>query len=433
MYYSKIRFLFFIVTFLTLFSCSTNSQNKDVEGLLKKTEQSLQETKTLIFKINRIDKFFTSTDTLYRSAICSLHIAPKDKIGMYFVTNEKLAKDSIYYRIYSGNQLKGMYIFLDKTIKSKEIENTNVEHDKSAIEGNIGIDFLSRSIFDANQSFTTFKNVSEQENIEKMEVQEEIFQNTPVFVLTISFKNHEDSDEYINNGVDKYYIRKSDYLPIAYTTYGEFQGMKEYSFATIDYLAINTLSIKDFEPYKKVEDVNTQAIYEQTKSLFSQDSFPNIKNKNIKKEELQKTVKAEIKNNIFPFNEFVLNNGKTIKLSDLKGKVVLLDFWYRGCLPCIKTIPNLIKLQEEFKGKLVIIGVNDVDIKEDVTEFLRYKKANYYSTYRSEINISKSLNFNSFPTLIIINQKGEIVKTEVGYNDEKTLSKTIKDLIKNHK
>lgn len=430
MYYHKIRFIFFVTTFLTLFSCSTNSQNKEAEELLKKTERSLQETKTLIFKINRIDKFFTSTDTIYRSAICSLHVASKDKIGMYFVTNEKVARDSLYYRIYNGNQLKGIYIFLDKTIKAKEIENTNVEDDKSSIEGNIDIDFLSRSIFDPNQRFTRFKDVSEQDNIEKMEVTEEIFQSIPVYVLTISFKKHEDSDEYINNGKDKYYIRKNDYLPIAYSTYGEFQGMKEYSFVTIDYIAINTSSIKDFEPYKKVEDLDLQGIYKQTKKLFDKDSFLNKKNKVIKDKELQKIVKAEIKHNSFPFNEFVLNNGKIIKLSDLKGKVVLLDFWYRGCLPCIKTIPKLIKLQEEFKDELVIIGINDVDIKEDVTEFLHYKNANYSSTYRSEINISKSLNFNSFPTLIIINQKGEIVKTEVGYSDKSTLSKIIKDLIK---
>ncbi|MEG0851668.1 MAG: TlpA disulfide reductase family protein [Myroides sp.] len=427
------QILLLLTAFLGLFSSCSKAQNTKAQELLENTETSLSKIKNVVFKTNRIDKFFSSTDTLYRTAICSLYISSKDKIGMHFVTNEKAGTDSIYYRIYNGNYLKGMYIFPDNVIKSKEIENTNVEHDKSSIEGNIGIDLLSRSIFDVNQNFTTFKDVSEQDNIEKMEVHEEILQNTPVYVLTISFKNHENSDEYINNGIDKYYIRKKDFLPIAYSTYGEFQGMKEYSYVTIDYLAINTLSIKDFEPYKKVEDVNIKGIYEQTKILLDKGSFSNVKNKTAKKKELQKTVKLEIKNNTFPLNEFLLNNDKTIRLSDLKGKVVLLDFWYRGCLPCIKTIPNLIKLQEEFNEDLVIIGINDVDIKEDVTEFQNYKKINYLSTYRSEINISKSLNFNSFPTLIIINQKGEIVKTEVGYSEESTLSKTIKDLIKNNK
>src|SRR5690554_6097157 len=62
-----------------------------------------------------------------------------------------------------------------------------------------------------------------------------------------------------------------------------------------------------------------------------------------------------------------LNNDKTVKISGLKDKVVLLDFWYRGCYPCLKAIPDLIKLQEEFKDDLVIIGINDIDDQEDVT------------------------------------------------------------------
>lgn len=127
-----------------------------------------------------------------------------------------------------------------------------------------------------------------------------------------------------------------------------------------------------------------------------------------------------------------LNNNKTIKLSDLKGKVVLLDFWYRGCFPCLKATPDLIKIQEEFKNDLVIIGINDRDDKEDITDYYAYKKGNYFSTYKTETDISKNLKINAFPTFIIINQKGEVVKTEVGF-DKGSIRKTIKKLIKENK
>ena len=128
--------------------------------------------------------------------------------------------------------------------------------------------------------------------------------------------------------------------------------------------------------------------------------------------------------------EFLLNNGKTVKLSDLKGKVVLLDFWYRGCLPCLKATPGLIKLQDEFKNDLVIIGINDSDDKEDISDYYAYKKNNnYFSTYKTSTNISKSLKISAFPTFIIINQKGEVVKTEVGF-DKESIRKSIKNLIK---
>lgn len=127
-----------------------------------------------------------------------------------------------------------------------------------------------------------------------------------------------------------------------------------------------------------------------------------------------------------------LNNNKTIKLSDLKGKVVLLDFWYRGCFPCLKATPDLIKIQEEFKNDLVIIGINDRDDKEDITDYYAYKKGNYFSTYKTETDISKNLKINAFPTFIIINQKGEIEKAEIGF-DKGSIRKTIKKLIKENK
>jgi len=127
-----------------------------------------------------------------------------------------------------------------------------------------------------------------------------------------------------------------------------------------------------------------------------------------------------------------LNNNKNIKLSDLKGKVILLDFWYRGCFPCLKATPDLIKMQEEFKNDLVIIGINDRDNKEDITDYYAYKKGNYFSTYKTETDISKNLKINVFPTFIIINQKGEIEKAETGF-DKGSIRKTIKKLIKENK
>jgi|GEM_PF-987156 len=427
---------FFLMLSITLFlglSCKkTNVIDDNVDFLLNETEKSLNKIQTVAFKTTRIDKPFTSKDTLYSSAICSLYIEPKEKIGMYFTTNIKYEADTLYHQVYNGKNFSIASLYNENaTVKLKNFENINLEKENKIESYNLG--FLSRTIFDPNQSFTSFKKRSERENIEKMEVHEEIFQQEPVFVLTIRFKNHDESEDYIQNGVDRYYIRKNDFLPIAYSTYGEFQSMNEYEFVTIDYLTINNLELKSFEPYTKAEEINIEAIYKNNKSLFEDNNFANKKKNANKKKDVQRTIEAEIKNNKLPFNEFVLNNEKTIKLSDLRGKVILLDFWYRGCLPCLKTIPYLIKLQEEFKNDLVIIGINDVDDKEDVTNFLNYKKANYLSTYKSEINISKSLKFNAFPTLLALNKKGEIVKTQIGFDDKSTLSKTIKKLIKESK
>lgn len=146
-------------------------------------------------------------------------------------------------------------------------------------------------------------------------------------------------------------------------------------------------------------------------------------------------ISAQTKTNSADFftTDLNLNNGKTIKLTDLKGKVVLLDFWYRGCLPCLKATPDLMKLQEKFKADLVIIGINDRDDKKDVTDYYAYKKNTFYfSTFKTSNHISNNLKITAFPTIIIINQKGEVVKTEVGF-DKNSIRKTIKNLIKNNK
>ena len=133
-------------------------------------------------------------------------------------------------------------------------------------------------------------------------------------------------------------------------------------------------------------------------------------------------------NKIFT-REINLNNGTSLKISDLKGKVVLLDFWYRGCFPCLKATPDLIKLQEEYKDNLVIIGINDRDDAEDISDYYEYKKANYLSTYKTDVNISKILKINAFPTFIIIDTNGNIVNNEIGFH-KKEIRKQINQYIK---
>ena len=69
------------------------------------------------------------------------------------------------------------------------------------------------------------------------------------------------------------------------------------------------------------------------------------------------TVNAQPDKTTFTNTILKLNNNKAVKISDFKGKVMLLDFWYLSCYPCLKAIPDLIKLQKEFKDDLVIIGM----------------------------------------------------------------------------
>lgn len=141
------------------------------------------------------------------------------------------------------------------------------------------------------------------------------------------------------------------------------------------------------------------------------------------------TVNAQPDKTTFTNTILKLNNNKAVKISDFKGKVMLLDFWYLSCYPCLKAIPDLIKLQKEFKDDLVIIGINDVDDQEFITEYFKKKEVNYFSTYKTDKNFSKSLNINAHPTIMLYDKQGKLIHTDTGYS--KTGMRTLKRAIKN--
>ena len=95
-----------------------------------------------------------------------------------------------------------------------------------------------------------------------MEVKEELLSGVPVYELTIIGKN-KNAPNAINNWVDKYYIRKTDFLPIAYSSYGEFEGIQETEYAVIEYIEINpNISLETFEVDTTQTLIVPKALYE---------------------------------------------------------------------------------------------------------------------------------------------------------------------------
>src|SRR5262245_9211998 len=74
-----------------------------------------------------------------------------------------------------------------------------------------------------------------------------------------------------------------------------------------------------------------------------------------------------------------LNTDKPIAIGDLKGKIVLLDFWTFCCINCIHTLPDLAKLEKKFADQLVVIGIhsakfdNEKDSENIRKAILRYE------------------------------------------------------------
>jgi cytochrome c biogenesis protein CcmG/thiol:disulfide interchange protein DsbE len=124
--------------------------------------------------------------------------------------------------------------------------------------------------------------------------------------------------------------------------------------------------------------------------------------------------------------------GKTVKLSDYKGKIVIIDFWATWCPPCRKGIPDLVAIQKEFKKSVVVIGISldgDKTIK-DVPDFVKNYKINYPVVYGNDQVTIDYGGIRSIPTSFIVDKKGNVVDSHIGLVDKDVYVKKIKELLK---
>lgn len=109
--------------------------------------------------------------------------------------------------------------------------------------------------------------------------------------------------------------------------------------------------------------------------------------------------------------------GKKVNLNDLKGKIVVLNFWFTKCHPCVEEMPELNKIVSKYKNKNVEFIAITFDDREKLNQFFKKHKFDYRIV--SDSKIIKDYKVNSFPLNMIIDQKGEIAFKKIGaYLDE---------------
>ncbi len=123
-------------------------------------------------------------------------------------------------------------------------------------------------------------------------------------------------------------------------------------------------------------------------------------------------------------------DGRNVRLSDFKGKAVVLDFWATWCGPCRASMPHLNEMQGRFSGKgLVVLGlsVDDAD-PQTVRRFADRLGVKFRMAMADDRVLDLYGPIRSIPTTFFINRRGEITRRVVGYIDRETLEGYVREL-----
>ncbi len=125
-------------------------------------------------------------------------------------------------------------------------------------------------------------------------------------------------------------------------------------------------------------------------------------------------------------------DGKNYSLENLKGKVIVVNFWFTSCTPCVKEMPELNSLIEKYKNNddVVFLGFA-LDSEEKIRSFLKKKQFDY-TLFAESKDLAKKYSIFSYPTHMIIDKDSNIKFSETGYSFDvgKRLENTIDELLK---
>lgn len=393
--------MFWLFSLSAMFICTSCSQSDDTKLILKKAFARCQSIEKGYYDMTYFKKYMDENDTVVSNHVCHFMKVKKDDIfGFYFNDQDSNSfNESTYFhkQIYFGDSLltyfdyDSAWVIYDCGKWSDDIKRFKHNFDFFTLFTNkscfplVMENSLTKLLYDFESSETTLHGDS-------------------CYLVTINEKindDKEDDDEYFK-GIRhemKFWILKDGFLPIQYsvafdvveqndTLYQyELFTLNDYSFGDFDENLLSmkavpeNVTIKDYEPYVAPE-------------LLSEDTLA-------------------------PLWALPDLNGDTISLADLKGKVVLIDFFYKGCGACCKALPQLESLYEKYKDKdFAMFGIDPADdpVKGQMADFLAKRNVTYPVLF-SDRDLPEEYNVTAYPTLYLIGKDGTILHSHVGYSE----------------
>jgi thiol-disulfide isomerase/thioredoxin len=136
-----------------------------------------------------------------------------------------------------------------------------------------------------------------------------------------------------------------------------------------------------------------------------------------------------------PAPDFVLdsNTGKPIKLSGLKGQVVMINFWATWCGPCRQEMPLLDSIYKQYKDKgFTLLGVNVEPDPKLATDWLKKAPVSFPVLYDVKSDVSQLYRVAGMPSTVFVDKKGMVRLVHRGYKpgDENEYMNNIRMLMR---
>ncbi len=123
--------------------------------------------------------------------------------------------------------------------------------------------------------------------------------------------------------------------------------------------------------------------------------------------------------------------GNTVRLSDYRGKIVILNFWAVWCRYCIEEMPDLNELDKELKNgnDAVIIAVDSQESPETVKKYLTSNNITLNVVLDQDGSVTQTYGISGFPTTFIINRDGSVYTYIPGKTDKETLKEILDEVL----
>lgn len=386
-----------VVTPLLLLFVACSVKDQDAKTILQKSLAACQSVENGYYEMVHRMKYMSEKDTATTSFHCSFKRTTGDTIFPVVFHYKILEGDTNYVGeiLYNGDDLVTAFTHDSvATIISKKLWPGDLVNYRMSFEFYTPFIYHKLSPFrkevDLGDSAYTFRFIGDEQ-----------LKEVPVYHVQVNEAPQQESPEEKHLRSEyHYWIRKSDFIPVQYSIAYDMvmnnDTMYQHGIVTLDKSVLNEL--------KEEREFNMASL----PSFYKAKSYMPF--------EEPKPLPLDT---VAPGWELLSIKDQKVSLSSLKGKLVLADFFYKSCYPCMQALPVLQALSETYKSKgLEVIGIDPNDTKQDgIAEFLAKRGVTYTVLLGGE-KTAEHYRVYGYPTLFLISKTGKIIFTAIGYGPD---------------